>query len=133
MYWGLQRNEKHHLFLRVPKLNASIWESTNIAHTKIKHMPPERKQPKFPTLLYTLWISCLRRLSNYLALQCVDFDHTCTWLRLFQKCLVYTNLCSYVIITITGSIPLLVHYLYIIIPWEYHPFSSQCFGTDMMY
>ena len=28
-----------------------------ITHTKIKHMPPERK-PKFPNLLYALWISC---------------------------------------------------------------------------
>jgi len=43
---------KHHLFLRVSKLNTSIWESARITHTKIKHMPPERKPPKFPNLRY---------------------------------------------------------------------------------
>ena len=32
----------------------------------------------FITVLTTLWFTCSKRLSNYSAIQCFDYEHNCT-------------------------------------------------------
>jgi len=49
---GLTTKWEHNLFLRMPRSNISIWKRVKITHTKIKLMPPERKNPKFPSIRY---------------------------------------------------------------------------------
>ena len=38
-----------------------IKESAKITHTKIKHMPPERKPQKFPNIRYLLSCSQMKK------------------------------------------------------------------------